>query len=146
MMLTEALKLPLADGLNVTLIVQEAPAATDLPHVLPSSKLVRLVPLTVMRTILNVAVPVLLRVTVCAVLVVPTVWLPKARLVVERLTAGVPLFKRLAASGLSVALSVRVTAAARVALPAGVKLTLVGQLVRAAALAPQSLACAKPLA
>jgi hypothetical protein len=33
-MLTEAVRLPLAEGLNVTLIVQWAPAATELPHVL----------------------------------------------------------------------------------------------------------------
>ena len=32
-MLTEAVRLPLAEGLNVTLIVQWAPAATELPHV-----------------------------------------------------------------------------------------------------------------
>jgi hypothetical protein len=33
-MLTEAVRLPLAEGLKVTLIVQLAPAATELPHVL----------------------------------------------------------------------------------------------------------------
>ena len=33
-MLTEAVRLPLAEGVNVTLIVQLAPAATELPHVL----------------------------------------------------------------------------------------------------------------
>jgi hypothetical protein len=33
-MLTEAVRLPLAAGLNVTLIVQLALAATELPHVL----------------------------------------------------------------------------------------------------------------
>ena len=33
-MLTEAVRLPLAEGLNVTLIVQLLPAATELPHVL----------------------------------------------------------------------------------------------------------------
>ena len=32
--LTEAVRLPLAAGVNVTLIVQLAPAATELPHVL----------------------------------------------------------------------------------------------------------------
>jgi hypothetical protein len=33
-MLTEAVRLPLAEGVNFTLIVQWAPTATDLPHVL----------------------------------------------------------------------------------------------------------------
>ena len=143
MMLTEALKLPLADGLNVALIVQWAPAASDLPQVLPCAKLARLVPLTTMMAILNVAVPVLLRVTVCALLVVFTDWMPKARLVDERLAAGVPLLKTVADCGLTVALSVRVTAAARVPLAAGVRATLVVQLVRAATLVPQSLALRK---
>ena len=63
MMLTEALRLPLAVGVKVTLMVQEAPAATDLPHVLPSAKLVRLKPVTKMTEILNVPLPVFLRVT-----------------------------------------------------------------------------------
>jgi hypothetical protein len=33
-MLTEAVRLPLAAGLKVTVIVQLLPAATELPHVL----------------------------------------------------------------------------------------------------------------
>ena len=33
-MLTEAVRLPLAVGMKVTLIVQLLPAATELPHVL----------------------------------------------------------------------------------------------------------------
>jgi len=33
-MLTEAVRLPLAEGVKVTLIVQLLPAATELPHVL----------------------------------------------------------------------------------------------------------------
>ena len=37
--------------------------------------------------------PVLLRVRVCAVLVVPTDWLPKARLVGVRLTIGLATVK-----------------------------------------------------
>jgi hypothetical protein len=37
---------------------------------------------------LKVALPVLLRVTVCAELVISTGWLPKARLAGERLTMG----------------------------------------------------------
>jgi hypothetical protein len=33
-MLSEAVRLPLAEGVNLTLIVQLAPPATELPHVL----------------------------------------------------------------------------------------------------------------
>ena len=100
-----------------------------------------------MPAILNAALPVLLRVTVCAVLVVPTDWLPKARLVGERLTTVVvPVPERLTVCGLPVALSVRVTAALRVPLAAGVKVTLTVQLAPAATLAPQLLVCAKSLA
>src|SRR3989442_1095487 len=41
-----------------------------------------------MLVMLNEAVPLLLRVTACAPLLVPTSWLAKVRLVGERLTAG----------------------------------------------------------
>jgi hypothetical protein len=80
---------------------------------------------------LKAALPVLLKVTVCAVLVTSTDWLPKARLVGERLTradVAVPVPERLTFCGLPVALSVRVTAALRVPLAAGVNLTLIVQL------------------
>jgi hypothetical protein len=111
-MVTEAVRLPLAEGVNVTLIVHLWPAASDLPQVLVSAKLLRLVPWTERLLILKAALPVLLRVTVCVVLVVRTYWLPKATLVGERLTAGVPPLMRLAASGLLRALSVMLKASA----------------------------------
>ena len=41
-----------------------------------------------MLLMLNVAVLLLVSVTVCAALVVPTCWLPKLRLVVERVAFG----------------------------------------------------------
>ena len=145
-MLTEAVRLPLSKGVNVTLIVQREKAANDLPQVLVSEKSLAFVPVTVMLVMLKAALPVLFRVTVFAVLALFMGWLPKARLVGERPTPDVPVFKRLVAWGLPVALSVRVTAAARVPLAAGVKATLVVQLVRAATLTPQSLVCAKSLA
>ena len=71
-MLSEAVRLPEAEGVKVTLIVQLAPAATELPHVLVRAKSPALVPATAMLVMLKVALPVLLRVTVRAVLVVPT--------------------------------------------------------------------------
>ncbi len=54
-------------------------------------------------------------------------------------TAVVPVPVRLTVWGLPVALSVRVTAAARVPLAAGVKVTLMVQLAPAATIAPQLL-------
>jgi hypothetical protein len=71
-MLTDPLREPEAEGVKVTLIVQSAPAATELPHVLVCAKSPGSVPVIAMLLTLKVALPVLLRVTVRAVLVVPT--------------------------------------------------------------------------
>ena len=87
-MVRAPLKLPALAGVNVTLIVQLAPAATLVPQVLVWAKSPALVPLRVMLVMLRVALPLLVRVTELAALVVPTAWLPKLRLVGERLTAG----------------------------------------------------------
>jgi len=66
-----------------------------------------------MPVMLSVAVPVLVSVTVCAELVVPTAWLPKATLLGLRLTAGkaAPVPVRLTLCGLPGALSVMVSEA-----------------------------------
>ena len=66
---SEAVRVPRAEGVNITAIAQLAPAATELPHVLVCAKSPALVPVTAMLVMLKVALPVLLRVTVCAVLV-----------------------------------------------------------------------------
>jgi hypothetical protein len=71
-MFSEAVRVPEAEGVKVTLIVQLAPAATELPHVLVCAKSPALVPVTAMLVMLKVALPVLRRVTVRAVLVAPT--------------------------------------------------------------------------
>jgi hypothetical protein len=63
-MLTEAARLPLADGVKVTLMVQLAPAATELPQVLVWAKSLALVPVTATLVTLKVALPVLVRVRV----------------------------------------------------------------------------------
>jgi len=86
------------------------------------------------------ALPALLRVTVCAVLVTPTDWLPKARLVGERLTAAaVPVPERLTDCGLPLALSVMLIEAVRLPLAEGVKVTLMVQLLSAASELPHVL-------
>ena len=90
---SEAKRLPEAMGLNVTAMVQLAPPATLDPQVLAWAKLV----LATMLVIVSVALPVLVRVTVCAALVVPTLTLLKVKLAGESWTAGavVPMPVRL---------------------------------------------------
>lgn len=71
---SEALRAPVAVGLNVTLMVQFAPAATLEPHVLVSAKSPLFAPVMLMPEplMVKVAVPVLVKVTVCDALVLPT--------------------------------------------------------------------------
>jgi len=72
LMLTAAVRVPLAVGLNVTLILQLAPAANELPQVCVCAKFPGLVPVIAMLLMVKLVVPVFLRVTVLAALVVPT--------------------------------------------------------------------------
>ena len=148
-MLTEAVRLPLAEGLNVTLIVQLALAATELPHVLVWTKSLALVPVSARLVMLKAALPVLLRVRVWAALVVPTDWLAKVRLVGERLATPAvpaPVPERLTVCGLPLALSVMLTEAVRLPLAEGLNVTLIVQLALAATELPQVLVWAKSLA
>ena len=87
-MFKEAVRLPAAVGVNVTLIVQLPLAASELPHVVVSAKSPGLAPVNAMLLMVKVAFPVLFSVTVWAALVVPTFWLLKVRLVVETLAVG----------------------------------------------------------
>ena len=95
---------------------------------------------------LSVALPVLVSVTVCAALVVPTCWLAKVRLALDRETAGaatlLPLPVRLTVCGLPAALSVIVTLAVLVPVAVGVNVTLIVQLAPAGTELPQVLVCA----
>ncbi len=94
-----------------------------------------------MLLIVSVAVPLLVSVTACAALVLPTCWLPKLRLVLERVTAGAagatPVPVRLTLCGLPAALSVIDTVPVRVPVAVGVNVTLIVQLAAAATDAPQ---------
>ena len=96
-----------------------------------------------MLLMVRVAVPLLVSVTACAALVVPTTWLPKLRLVVERVAAGpvvvAPVPLRLTVCGLPAALSVIERVPERVPVAVGVKVTLMVQLAAAATEAPQVL-------
>ena len=71
-MLTEAVREPIAEGVKVTLIVQFPPAATLAPQVFASAKSPLFVPVTAMLLRLTVAAPLFVSVTVCVALVVPT--------------------------------------------------------------------------
>jgi hypothetical protein len=79
-----AVLVPGAVGLNVTLIEQLAPAGMEVPHVLVCEKSPGLLPDKETLVTDTAAVPELLTVTLCALLAVPTVWLPNVKLVLER--------------------------------------------------------------
>jgi hypothetical protein len=77
-------RLPAAVGVKVTEIVHLPPAATLVPQMLVWAKS----PEVEMDVIDRAAVPELVRVMVCAALVVPSVWEAKVRVVAERVTEG----------------------------------------------------------
>ena len=70
-MLTEAVRVPEAVGAKVTEIVQLAPCASELPQAFVCEKSAALAPVMLMLLMVKLALPVLLRVTLCAELVVP---------------------------------------------------------------------------
>jgi hypothetical protein len=123
---SDALTAPGDEGVNVTLIVQLAPAARPVPQLFVCEKLLSVV---VTLEIVSAPVPVLLRVTCWAELGVPTFWFPKLKLGCEKLTMGArPVPLRVTVCGLLTALSVRVRAPVRPPLAVGAKLTLIVQL------------------
>ena len=61
-MVTEAARLPLAEGVKVTLIVQLAPATTELPQLLVWAKSLALAPEIAMLLTLKAALPELVKV------------------------------------------------------------------------------------
>jgi hypothetical protein len=83
---TDPVRVPVALGENATLIWQFAPARTAPSQVLVCAKSPALAPLTANPEIASTALPELVSVTVCAVLVVPMFWEVNARLEVDRLT------------------------------------------------------------
>jgi len=137
---------PLAEGLKVTLMAQLAPAATELPQVLVSAKLLAFVPEMATLEMPKASFPEFVKVMDCAVLVVPTARFPKARLVEERLTAGAtPVPERATACAVPLALPAILRAAEAAPMAEGVKVTLIAQLAPAATLDPQVLLSAKLL-
>src|SRR5437660_901588 len=131
-MVTLALREPVAVGVKVTLMVQEAPAASALQllgDLLVWAKSPALVPVRAMLLMVRAALPLLVSVTAWAALVVLTCWLPKLRLVGLKLTPGalVPLPLKATVCGLPLALSVILTLALRVPVAVGVNVTLMVQ-------------------
>jgi hypothetical protein len=87
----------------------------------------------------NVVPPVLVSVTVFALLTVPTNWLENVRLVADKLTAGAvtPVPVRPMLCGLPDALSAIATVPVRVPLAVGLNVTLIVQFPPAATEPPQ---------
>ena len=83
--LIAATKLPADGGVKVTEIVQLLPAESMLVQVVVSAKALAFVPVMVMPEMLSGAVPLLVIVTGCAVLVTPTV-VPGKGFIVPRVT------------------------------------------------------------
>lgn len=89
-----AVRVPLADGVNFTLIEQLAPPARLEPQVLVCEKSPLFAPVIAMLEIFSCVLPTLRKVTVLAALVVPTVRLAKVSVVGDKETA-VPIPLRL---------------------------------------------------
>ena len=87
-------------------------------------------PLMVILLMERALVPTLLSVTVWAELVDPTIWLPKVKLVGDRVAPGAtPVPLKLTDCGLPEALSVALSVPVRAPVAVGVKVTLMVQLV-----------------
>jgi hypothetical protein len=122
-----ALREPVADGVNVTLMLQLCPPPTLPPQVLVCAKSPEFVPVIMMLVMLSAVLPRLVSVTVLAALVFPTLMVPKFRLAgASRTAAPVPV--KGTACGLPEALSVTLTAALRVPPAVGSNVTLTVQL------------------
>jgi hypothetical protein len=139
---------PAAVGLKVTLTVQDALAAIDVPQVLVSANGA---PAETEETV-AAALPVLVTVTVCAELVEPTASLPNANEAGDAVSVAlppppeeVPVPVRLTVPVVPPALTVKVPV--RVPVAVGVNVTLTVQDPPAAIDVPHVLVCAKsPLA
>jgi len=142
---------PEAAGVKVTKIVQKLMGVltvlTGMPlaQVSVSAKS----PLALMLVKVTGALPMLVTVTLCLLLVAPTNWFPNGKAVAERLMAGpngVPVPVRLTDCGLSPALSMMTSEPARLPVAVGVNVTLIEQDALAARVAGQGEAVKSPVA
>jgi hypothetical protein len=139
-MVTAAVSEPVVVGVKCPWIRQFAPAARLVPQLLANPNEEAPVPVTAMLVMASVALPVLVKVTLCEALVVPTSWLPNDKLVADSETVvltPVPPSEMLC--GEPVALSVMVMAAVNGPTAAGVKCPWIEQFAPAARLVPQLL-------
>src|SRR5437899_956036 len=145
LMLTVAARAPVAAGANVTVKVQLAKGAIGppasgqgaAPEPATATKSPGFVPARTMLVMLRVAVPLLVRVTVCAGLLVLTRWSPKARLVGAKVTVGAMLVLASETDcGLPAASSVMLAVAVRALAAVGVNVRLRTQLAPATTVAP----------
>ena len=137
-MATDAASAPPVVGSKSPVMLQLAPAATLVPQVFVNANEVAFAPVTAMPVIDKVPWPVLVRVTDCEAVAVPTADEPNERLVAERLTAGprpVPLSATVC--GELPALSTMVIAAVRGPFAVGLKCPWMLQLAPAARVAAQ---------
>src|ERR1700724_4827654 len=87
-MVTDAVRVPVAVGWNVTLSVQFAPAAKLAPQVLVCEKSPLFVPATAIVVTERAALPSFVSVIVWAALVLPIIWLAKVKLAGFRMAMG----------------------------------------------------------
>src|SRR5207245_1969070 len=140
-MVTVAVRALAAVGVNVRLRRQLAPATTVAPfvQVVPAAmaKSPGFKPARAMLVMLRVAVPLLVRVTVCTGLVVLRRWSPKARLVGAKVTAGaMPVPASDTDCGLPAASSVMLSLHDALPISVGVNVRLRRQLAPATTVAP----------
>ena len=122
--LMAAMRVPTAEGVKVTRIVQLAPAAIELPQLFVCAKLLAFAPESVRLVMPNAALPGLFKTIICAGLAIPTGRLPNPRLVAERLAdTATPVPETLTVCGLPLALSATLRVALLAPLAEGAKLT-----------------------
>ncbi len=139
-----AWRVPAAAGVNSTLIEQLVPSAREDPQVLVWAKSPLFVPVTPIELMVNVALPVLLRVSTLSGPLVPTGSLAKVILVGDNdATGAMPVPMSGTVCGLPEALSLTVTLAVRMPDAVGAKIVLMEQDAPAATDAPQLLVCEK---
>lgn len=142
-----AVRLPVEPGVKLTVIVQVAPAASEVPQLLVWPKLVALVPVTEMPVIVSAAVPGLDSVMGSVVAAVPTSVLGNASgLGLNTACGRVPVPVTTADCGEPVALSATEMAAVRLPVAPGMNETVIVQVAPTASEEPQLFDCPKLLA
>jgi len=138
---SDALRTPVANGLNVTLTAQFSATARLEPQVFAEmAKSAALTPVKEILVTLSVAVPLFVSVAVCPVLVLATVTFPNDRLMGFRVTEGTgaatPVPESDALSGLEEAFVKNVNEADLPPSADGVNVTLTVQLLPAVSVVP----------